>query len=49
MPVMPRIKNNSKKIAYKILGQPANLAHKPTKEEIYINKRLLYDESYRVR
>jgi hypothetical protein len=49
MSVMPRPKTNAKKIAYKILGKPQNLAHKPTKEEIYINRRLLYDESYRVR
>ena len=49
MPTMPRIKTNAKKIAYKILGQPANLAHRLTPEERFINKRLIFEESYRVR
>lgn len=50
MPIMPRNpKNKATKIAYKILGMPANLKHKPTEEEKYISKKLLYEETYRVR
>lgn len=46
---MPRPNNKTKKIAYKILGTPDNIRHKRSKEERYIDKRLLFEESYRVR
>lgn len=49
MPVMPRMNKKAKKIAYKILGTPANIRHKPTPQEVYVNRRLLYEETYRVR
>lgn len=49
MPIMPRLKTKARDIAYKILGTPANIKYKPNKFERYINKRLLYDETYRVR
>lgn len=49
MPVAPRQKSKATKIAWKILGVPQNIAHKRTKEEQRINKRLLFEESMRVR
>lgn len=49
MPSMPRIPGKPTKIAYKILGVPANIAFKRTKEEKAINKRLIYEETTRVR
>ena len=49
MPVTPRIKNKATKIAYKILGKPANIAHKRTKIEKEIDRRLIVEETYRVR
>lgn len=49
MPAMPRIKNKSTKIAYKILGVPSNIAHKKTPEEKNINHKLRYEETSRVR
>ena len=49
MPTMPRIDNKSKKIAYKILGIPANLDDKKTPEQNKINKRLDFEETIRVR
>lgn len=49
MPCMPRIPGKGKKIAYKILGKPANIDYKPSKIESQINKRLTAEESVRVR
>jgi len=50
MPAMPRIeKSDGTKVAYKILGVPQNLAHKPNAEQRFINKRLNYEETFRVR
>lgn len=46
---MPRIKNKTTKIAYKIMGVPANIAHKKSKEEKKIDYRLRYEETYRVK
>lgn len=49
MPAMPRALGKSTKVAYKIMGMPANIAHKRSKQEKKINKRLLYEETFRVR
>jgi hypothetical protein len=49
MPAMPRILGKATKIAYKIMGTPPNIAHKRTPEEKKINKRLLFEETYRAR
>ena len=49
MPAMPRIPGKATKIAYKILGVPANIAYKPSKKEKEINRRLIYEETDRAR
>lgn len=50
MPVMPRIKGKPKKIAYKILGVPQNIKNdKPDERQKRINRRLVFEETYRVR
>lgn len=49
MPQAPRPTKKVEKIFFKIMGMPANLAHKPSKKEIYINKRLMYDETMKAR
>lgn len=49
MALMPRPKTKATKIAYKILGVPGNIANKPSKEEMYINKYLWREETWRVR
>ena len=50
MPVMPRIPGKPKKIAYKVLGVPDNIRNaKKTKEQKRINRRLVFEETYRVR
>ncbi len=49
MPAAPRLKTKATKIAYKILGIPANLKSKPDKSQKKINQRLLFLETSRVR
>ena len=49
MAQMLRPKGKAKKIAYALLGVPANIAAKRNKRQQYINERLLYDETRRVR
>lgn len=50
MPAMPRLNAKTTKIAYKIIGIPAPLrAVKKTPEQKKINRRLLYEETFRVR
>lgn len=49
MPAMPRIPGKGPKIAFKILGVPAPLASKKTKEQKEINRRLLFEETWRAR
>jgi hypothetical protein len=49
MPVAPRPNKKARKIVYSLLGVPANLAHKLTKREKYINSVLLPQETFRVR
>lgn len=48
MPSMPRMKNRARKIAFNILGVPANIAHKRSKTEEKIANRLLFEETSRV-
>lgn len=49
MPTMVRIHGKPENIAFKILGTPPNLKYKRTKEQEKINKRLLFEETTRVR
>lgn len=49
MPVMPRMNKKAKKIAYLILGKPANLRFKPNKKQIAIDKRLQWEDTWRAR
>jgi hypothetical protein len=49
MPGMPRVKGKTTKIAYKIMGVPANIAHNSSKREKEINRRLVYEETDRAR
>ncbi len=49
MPAMPRIKGKSTKIAYKILGIPQNIKFKRSEAQQKINKRLVFEETIRVR
>jgi len=49
MPAIPRISGKATKIAYKILGVPANMKFKRTPEQKRINQRLLFEETVRVR
>lgn len=49
MPCMPRIPGKATKIAFKILGVPANLQSKRTPEQQRINQRLVFEETVRVR
>ena len=49
MPGMPRIPGKPTDIAYKILGKPDNIAFKRSKKEKKINRRLIFEETTRVR
>lgn len=50
MPAMVRPKGENAKIAYKILGVPANLDEKkPSKSQRYVNRRLVREETRRIR
>ena len=49
MPGMPRISGKPKKIAYKILGVPFNIASKKTTEQRYIDNRILAMNAYRLK
>lgn len=46
---MPRIKGKGLKIAYSILGVPPQFAQKPNKVQQKINRKLLAEETQRVR
>jgi len=48
MSVMIRPKGKAKKIAYSILGKPANMDKKSKKDQ-EIDRRLLFYETYKVR
>jgi hypothetical protein len=49
MPGMPRINGKTTKIAYRILGVPANLKSKRTEDQKRVNRRLIFEETVRVR
>ena len=49
MPFMPRMPGKATKIAYKILGKPAPLTFKRTVAQKKVNRRLLFEETARVR
>lgn len=49
MPAMPRIKGKATKIAYKILGTPPNMVFKRSPKEKKVNRRLIFEETTRVR
>jgi hypothetical protein len=49
MPVMPRQNKKATKIAFRILGKPANLQSKPEKKEKSVKARLIFEETMRVR
>lgn len=49
MPTMIRIPGKPTKIAYKILGKPANIASKRDAVSEKINRRLIFEETTRVR
>lgn len=49
MPGMPRVSKKGNKIAFSILGTPANIAYKPNKKKKEIDARLLASETQRVR
>lgn len=49
MPGMPRIPGKAKKIAHKILGVPANIASQRSEKEQKVDKRLIFEETARVR
>jgi len=46
---MIRPMGKAKKIAFKILGKPANMQFKPNKRQRKANQRLLYEETMRAR
>jgi len=49
MPAMPRPFGKAAKIAYAILGKPANMQEDKRKDKDAIEKRLLFEETQRVR
>jgi hypothetical protein len=49
MPGMIRPKGKAAKIAFKILGKPANLQFKPNKRQRKANQRLVYEDTMRAR
>lgn len=49
MPAAPRPKNKATKIAYAIMGVPANMKSKPTPTQIKIDHRLRFEETTRAR
>lgn len=49
MPIMVRPNNLGTKIAYKVLGTPPNIKFKRSKQQEYVNKQLLSQETSRER
>ena len=49
MPAMPRQNKKATKIAYRILGKPANLKAKTNEKEKSVKARLIFEETMRVR
>lgn len=46
---MPRMPGQGKKIAWKILGKPANIAYKPNAQQKRIDHVLLFQQTTRTR
>lgn len=46
---MPRPKAKATTIAYKVMGVPPNIKFKRSKRQVAINKRLVFEETQRVR
>jgi hypothetical protein len=49
MPQMLRTKSKATKIAYKVLGKPLNLQVKKSPKEKRVDRRLIFEETTRVR
>lgn len=49
MAAMPRFNKKATKIAFKILGTPANLVSKRSKQQEYVDKMLTSQETSRVK
>jgi hypothetical protein len=49
MPIMPRIKGKAKKIAYSILGVPANLKRDSNKKSVEVQRTLEYQNTMRIK
>ncbi len=49
MATMPRLKGKGKKIAYSILGVPENMKKNNQAFDPEVNKRLIFEETQRVR
>ena len=45
MPAAPRLKGKATKIAFKVLGTPANLQFKRNRVQRMINRRLVFEET----
>lgn len=46
---MPRMNKKVQKIAFNILGTPANMRSKQNKKQKELDKRLIFDETTRVK
>ncbi len=49
MPAMLRLKGKATKIAYNVLGKPENLKDNKTYKDKKIDRRLVFEETFRVR
>jgi hypothetical protein len=47
--VMPRVNGKAKKIAFAILGTPSNIIDKRTTRQKMIDRKVMYDNTQRVR
>lgn len=47
--IMPRVKGLARKIAFNILGTPPNMVDKKTAIQKKIDRKILYDNTQRVR
>jgi len=49
MPVMPRPRGKATRIAWSILGKPTAMKVKKNRKQSEINKKLIFEETVRVR
>jgi hypothetical protein len=49
MPMMPRVRGKATRIAWAILGEPNAMKVKKNRKQSDINKRLIFEETVRVR